>query len=86
MSGRRREVLDGLAEIINEIAGVPVEDVRMSALFTDDLDLDSLSLVEVIVAAEERFRLQIPDADVVDVLSVRDAVNYLVKHMAATGG
>ncbi|GAA0599484.1 hypothetical protein GCM10010394_31310 [Streptomyces crystallinus] len=86
VSGRRREVLDGLAEIINEIAGVPVEDVRMSALFTDDLDLDSLSLVEVIVAAEERFRLQIPDADVVDVLSVRDAVNYLVKHMAATGG
>ncbi|WHM41156.1 acyl carrier protein [Streptomyces sp. BPTC-684] len=71
-------MLDGLAEIINEIAGIPVEDVRMGARFNEDLDLDSLSMVEVVVAAEERFDLRIPDEDVMGVLTVREAVDYIV--------
>ncbi|MFC0845053.1 MULTISPECIES: acyl carrier protein [Streptomyces] len=71
-------MLDGLAEIINEIAGIAVEDVRMGARFNEDLDLDSLSLVEVVVAAEERFDLNIPDQDIMDVRTVREAVDYIV--------
>ncbi|GGP31538.1 hypothetical protein GCM10010278_00130 [Streptomyces melanogenes] len=77
-SDRRRDILDGLAEIINEIAGIAVEDVRMGARFNEDLDLDSLSLVEVVVAAEERFDLNIPDQDIMDVRTVREAVDYIV--------
>lgn len=44
------EVLAGIAEIVNEIAGVPAESVKSEASFTDDLDLDSLTMVEVVVA------------------------------------
>ncbi|MFD9488292.1 acyl carrier protein [Streptomyces sp. NPDC059991] len=71
-------MLDGLAEIINEIAGVPVEDVRMGERFAEDLDLDSLSMVEVVVAAEERFDIRIPDEDVMGVRTVRAAVDYII--------
>ena len=39
---------------MNEVAGIPVEDVQLDKSFTDDLDVDSLSMVEVVVAAEER--------------------------------
>ncbi|MFD5538978.1 acyl carrier protein [Streptomyces sp. NPDC127079] len=76
-SDRRREILDGLAGIINEIAGISVEDVHMSDSFADDLDIDSLSMVEVLVAAEELFALQIPDEDVRSVTTVREAVDYI---------
>ncbi|MFD9565761.1 acyl carrier protein [Streptomyces sp. NPDC059994] len=71
-------MLDGLAEIVNEIAGVPVEDVRMGERFAEDLDLDSLSMVEVVVAAEERFDIRIPDEDVMGVRTVRAAVDYII--------
>ena len=72
------EVLSGLAEIVNEIAGIPAEDVELDKSFTDDLDVDSLSMVEVVVAAEERFDVKIPDDDVKSLKTVGDAVNYIV--------
>jgi len=46
------EVRADLAEIVNEVAGVPVDDVQLDKSFTDDLDVDSLSMVEIIYAAE----------------------------------
>ena len=73
------EVLSGLAEIVNEIAGIPAEDVELDKSFTDDLDVDSLSMVEVVVAAEERFGVKIPDDDVKGLRTVGDAVSYIAK-------
>ncbi|MEV7025119.1 acyl carrier protein [Kitasatospora sp. NPDC093558] len=72
------EVLEGLAEIVNEIAGIPTEDVQLDKSFTDDLDVDSLSMVEVVVAAEERFDVKIPDDEVKNLKSVGDAVDYIL--------
>ncbi|WP_035806020.1 acyl carrier protein [Kitasatospora mediocidica] len=72
------EVLEGLAEIVNEIAGIPAEDVELEKSFTDDLDVDSLSMVEVVVAAEERFDVKIPDDEVKNLKTVGDAVNYIL--------
>jgi len=72
------EVLAGLAEIVNEIAGIPVEDVELDKSFTDDLDVDSLSMVEVVVAAEERFGAKIPDDEVKNLKTVGDAVDFIV--------
>jgi acyl carrier protein len=72
------EVLSGLAEIVNEIAGIPAEDVELDKSFTDDLDVDSLSMVEVVVAAEERFDVKIPDDEVKNLKTVGDAVNYII--------
>ncbi|MBU7599271.1 acyl carrier protein [Streptomyces sp. P38-E01] len=75
-------VLEGLADIVNEIAGIPTEDVQLDKSFTDDLDVDSLSMVEVVVAAEERFDVKIPDDDVKGLKTVGDAVDYILKHQS----
>ena len=76
------EVLSGLAEIVNEIAGIPAEDVELDKSFTDDLDVDSLSMVEVVVAAEERFGVKIPDDEVPNLKTVGDAVSFIEKAQA----
>ena len=73
------EVLAGLAEIVEEVAGIPASSVLMEKSFTDDLDVDSLSMVEVVVAAEEKFGCKIPDDDVKNLVTVGDAVTYIVK-------
>ncbi|GHH63947.1 acyl carrier protein [Kitasatospora indigofera] len=78
MATTKDEVLEGLAEIVNEIAGIPAEDVELDKSFTDDLDVDSLSMVEVVVAAEERFDVKIPDDEVKNLKTVGDAVNYIL--------
>ena len=78
----RDEITAGLAEILEEVAGVSPDDVAESKSFTDDLDVDSLSMVEVVVAAEERFDVKIPDEDVKNLKTVGDATNYILKHQA----
>lgn len=72
-------ILEGLAEILAEIAGTPREKVVPEASFTDDLDVDSLTMVEVVVAAEDRFSVRIPDDDVSKLRTVGDAVAYLTR-------
>ena len=72
-----QEILDGLAEILQEVAGVSPDQVSREKSFTDDLDVDSLSMVEVVVAAEERFGVKIPDDDVKNLRTVGDAVDYI---------
>ena len=71
------EVRAGLAEILNEVADVDVSDVTDDKSFTDDLDVDSLSMVEVAMAAEEKFGVKIPDDDLPKLRTVGDAVNYI---------
>jgi acyl carrier protein len=71
------EVRAGLAEILNEVADVDASDVTDDKSFTDDLDVDSLSMVEVAMAAEEKFGVKIPDDDLPKLRTVGDAVNYI---------
>ena len=71
------EILAGLAEIVYDVTGVATDRVVPSATFNDDLDIDSLSMVEVIVAAEERFGVRIPDGDAEKLKTVADAVAYI---------
>lgn len=73
------EILSGLAQIVHEIAGVAADRVVPEASFTDDLDIDSLSMVEVVVASEERFGVRIPDDDVAGLRTVGDAVAYITR-------
>ena len=77
------EIRTDLAEIVNEVAGIPAEDVQMDKSFTDDLDVDSLSMVEVVVAAEEKFDVKIPDDEVKNLSTVGDAVNFIEKAQAS---
>ncbi|HYU86666.1 MAG TPA: acyl carrier protein [Kribbellaceae bacterium] len=71
------EIRADLADIVNEIAGIPAEDVQLDKSFTDDLDVDSLSMVEVVVAAEEKFDVKIPDEEVKNLKTVGDAVAFI---------
>ena len=79
MALSQTEVLAGIKEIVEEVAGIPAGSIEMDKSFTDDLDVDSLSMVEVVVAAEERFGVKIPDDQVSALTTVGDAVNFIVK-------
>lgn len=78
MALSQAEVLAGLKEIVEEVAGIPAASIEMDKKFSDDLDVDSLSMVEVVVAAEERFGIKIPDESVTDLATVGDAVNFII--------
>ena len=78
----RDEIVAGLAEILEEVAGVNPDDVAEEKSFTEDLDVDSLSMVEVVVAAEEKFDVKIPDDEVQNLKTVGDAVTYILKENA----
>ena len=77
-----QEVLEGLAAIVNEVAGVPVEDVQSDKSFVDDLDIDSLSMVEVVMAAEDKWGVKIPDEEVKNLKTVGDAVTFITSNQA----
>jgi acyl carrier protein len=63
-------------------AGIPAASIELDKNFTDDLEVDSLSMVEVVVACEERFGVKIPDEKVTDLATVGDAVNFIVNAAA----
>ena len=71
------DILSGLAVIVNEVAGVPVADVQADKSFVDDLDIDSLSMVEVVMAAEDKWGVKIPDSEVKNLKTVGDAVDFI---------
>ena len=77
------EVLDGLRAVLDEVAGTPADKVTPEAAFDADLDIDSLTMVEVVVACEERFGVKIPDEALEQMSTVGDAVNYIQKAGAA---
>jgi acyl carrier protein len=69
-----------IKEIIVEQLGVSAEQVKPEARFIDDLGADSLDTVELIMALEEEFEIEIPDEDAEKMVTVGDAVNYLKEH------
>lgn len=68
-------------EIITEQLGVSADQVTADASFIDDLGADSLDQVELVMALEEEFEIEIPDEDAEKMTTVRDAVEYLRKHV-----
>jgi acyl carrier protein len=75
----REEIVSGLAEVLEEVAGTPTDKVTPEAAFDKDLDVDSLTMVEVVVACEERFGVRIPDEALEGLRTVGDAVDYIQK-------
>ncbi|HEY9413897.1 MAG TPA: acyl carrier protein [Pseudonocardia sp.] len=74
------EILQGFAEIVEEIAGVDAAEVTSDKSFVDDLDIDSLSMVEIAVQAEDKFGVKIPDDKLAELKTVSDAVSYISSH------
>jgi acyl carrier protein len=77
MALSEQEILDGLGEIIEEIAGVDPSEVTPDKSFVDDLDIDSLSMVEIAVAAQDKFGVEIPDDELKNLKTVKDVVVYV---------
>lgn len=67
-------------EIICEQLDVKFEQVEEAKTFTDDLNADSLAIVELVLALEERFDVKIPDDEVDKIKTVGDAITYIKKH------
>ena len=76
-------VADKVKSIIVEQLGVDEEEVTPDASFVDDLGADSLDTVELVMAFEEEFGIEIPDEDAEKIRTVNDAVDYIGKHAKA---
>jgi acyl carrier protein len=77
MALSQSEVLAGLAEIVNEETGIATDAVQLDKSFTDDLDIDSISMMTIVVNAEDKFGVKIPDEEVKNLITVGDAVNFI---------
>lgn len=73
-------VFEKVKDIIVEQLGVDAEEIKMEASFIDDLGADSLDIVELIMALEEEFDLEIPDKEAEKIATVGDAVDYIKAH------
>lgn len=78
----QEEIFEKIKEIIVEQLGVTDTSVTMEASFIDDLGADSLDIVELIMALEEEFDTEIPDADAEKIVTVGDVVDYIKDHVA----
>src|SRR5699024_4754523 len=74
LMANKDEILSGLAEIVNEETGLETEEVQLEKNFTEDLDIDSISMMTIVVNAEEKFDVKIPDEEVKNLKTVQDAV------------
>ena len=75
----KKEVVEKVKQIISEQLGVDEAEVTPSASFSDDLGADSLDQVELVMALEEAFNLEIGDEDAEKILTVQDAIDYIDK-------
>ena len=79
----REEILGKIQEITADRLGVDESDVTPDASFREDLEADSLDLVELIMELEEQFGMEIPDEEAEKITTVEEAVDYVVEHQPA---
>ncbi len=72
-----QEILSCLAKIVEEYTGIPASKVTSKASIVDDLQISSLSMVEIIVAAQDEFHIDIPDSALMDLRTFQDVVSYV---------
>jgi acyl carrier protein len=75
-----QDVYERLRKIVAEQLGVEEEQIVPEASFVEDLNADSLDLVDLIMTLEEQFGLEIPDEDAEKIVTVQDAMNYVEEH------
>lgn len=77
------EIFSSFVKIIEEVTGIPASRVTHEADITDELGISSLSLVEIIVAAEDAFCVEIPDEALGELRTVQDVVRYVQRAQQA---
>ena len=82
----RSEALDAIREVAVEVLSVEPDQVTEEARFKEDLEADSLDLVELVMGLEERFDIEVPEEDLEDVASVGQAVTLVLNKASAKDG
>ena len=77
------EIAEKVKEIISQQLDVDTDNIKDDASFIDDLGADSLAIVELVLAFEEQFEIDIPDEDTEKIRTVQDAVDYITKNAKA---
>ena len=75
------EIAEKVKEIVSEQLDVGIDDVKPEARFIEDLGADSLAIVELVLAFEEQFEIDIPDEDTEKIATVGDAIKYIQDHV-----
>ena len=81
MSVQANEIESRVKKIVVEQLGVKEDEITTDASFVDDLGADSLDTVELVMALEEEFETEIPDEDAEKIVTVHDAVQYIISRM-----
>ncbi|MFE7723166.1 meromycolate extension acyl carrier protein AcpM [Nocardia rhizosphaerihabitans] len=79
MATTQEEIVAGIADIVEEVTGIDAVEVTPAKSFVEDLEIDSLSLVEIAVQLEDKYNVKIPDEDLASLRTVGDAVVYVQK-------
>jgi acyl carrier protein len=82
----RQDVLAGMADVAVELLGVDREVVTPEARFEDDLGVDSLGLVEFVMAIEDRFGIKVPESKLEGITTVGEAVDLVLDSVGETAG
>ena len=75
----QEQIVEELGKIIEEVTGIEPSEVTPEKSFVDDLDIDSLSMVEIAVQTEDKYGVKIPDEDLAGLRTVGDVVSYIQK-------
>ncbi|MBL0687646.1 MAG: acyl carrier protein [Sulfurospirillum sp.] len=73
-------LLEDVKEVVAEQLNVSNEEIKEDSKFVEDLGADSLDVVELVMALEEKFDIEIPDADAEKIITVGDAIKYVENH------
>ncbi len=74
------KIFEEVKEVIAENLNVDPNEITMDSNFVEDLNADSLDVVELVMALEEKFGIEIPDSDAENIKTVRDVVEYIANH------